>query len=251
MDNSILPYNTKECTLCHRAYPATSEYFHRDRRGKYGFVARCKLCLAEVQRKYLRTQSGKETRKRYKQSDKGRAAAKRYRSGDSGRNAAKIRLIDEDVRRRRRIAKSKYDRTAKGKEIAARNRQKFRSSPEGKRKTQEYIRSQNYKQSAAKYRQGEQGRLIRKGINSRYRTAKTTAGGTYTAEQFKHLCEYYENICVCCGAAGMPLEADHVIPVSGGGSSDIENIQPLCRSCNASKHDKAIDYRYKGLPDDI
>jgi 5-methylcytosine-specific restriction endonuclease McrA len=53
--------------------------------------------------------------------------------------------------------------------------------------------------------------------------------------------------CLCCGASEA-LTADHVIPVSKGGSSNIENIQPLCLPCNTRKGARIIDYR-KG-PDD-
>ncbi len=31
------------------------------------------------------------------------------------------------------------------------------------------------------------------------------------------------------------LEADHIVPIWGGGTHAIENLQVLCRSCNASK----------------
>lgn len=52
----------------------------------------------------------------------------------------------------------------------------------------------------------------------------------------------YGNVCVCCGAKGR-LTVDHVIPLCLGGSNTIDNIQPLCRSCNPSKGIKIIDYR--------
>jgi 5-methylcytosine-specific restriction endonuclease McrA len=78
------------------------------------------------------------------------------------------------------------------------------------------------------------------------RTAKTKAGGSFTAAEWKALCKKYHNKCLCCGKR-RKLTADHVIPVSKGGSSNISNIQPLCGPCNSSKRDKTIDYR-RGAP---
>jgi 5-methylcytosine-specific restriction endonuclease McrA len=80
---------------------------------------------------------------------------------------------------------------------------------------------------------------------NRRRTRKTEAGGSYTAEEFKQLCEQYDNRCLACGKR-KELTADHVIPISGGGTSDISNIQPLCKSCNSSKGNRhTTDYRTK------
>ena len=37
--------------------------------------------------------------------------------------------------------------------------------------------------------------------------------------------------CVWCGNDG-PLELDHIIPWSAGGSDDLDNLRALCRPCN-------------------
>lgn len=51
------------------------------------------------------------------------------------------------------------------------------------------------------------------------------------------------SMCLKCGAQDR-LEVDHIVPVSLGGSNDLNNLQILCRTCNASKLNKnANDYR--------
>ena len=79
-------------------------------------------------------------------------------------------------------------------------------------------------------------------INCR-RTRKSMAGGGYTPAEFKSLISHYDNKCLCCGRNDVKLTADHVIPVVKGGSSNIDNIQPICQSCNSRKGDRIIDYR--------
>ena len=75
------------------------------------------------------------------------------------------------------------------------------------------------------------------------RTRKTQAGGSYTAAEFLALCDHYGNKCLCCGRDDVRLTADHITPVAKGGTSNIDNIQPLCQPCNTRKNDKTIDYR--------
>lgn len=64
----------------------------------------------------------------------------------------------------------------------------------------------------------------------------------FTQAEWEALCTSYGRQCLACGATE-PLTADHVVPRSKGGSLDISNIQPLCRSCNSAKGDREIDYR--------
>ncbi len=75
------------------------------------------------------------------------------------------------------------------------------------------------------------------------RAAKHASRGSFTAEEFRELCVQYGNKCLSCGALGVALEADHVVPLTRGGSDDIGNIQPLCGACNRRKFVSIVDYR--------
>jgi len=68
--------------------------------------------------------------------------------------------------------------------------------------------------------------------------------GIHTAKEWQDLCSKFDNRCVCCGCTGK-LTQDHVVPMSWPGSSNfIDNLQPLCLSCNTSKGNRRmVDYR--------
>jgi 5-methylcytosine-specific restriction endonuclease McrA len=69
--------------------------------------------------------------------------------------------------------------------------------------------------------------------------------GTHTANQWALLKTACGDRCVRCGAAGL-VERDHIKPLYQGGSDGIENIQPLCPRCNASKGPESVDHRPVG-----
>jgi 5-methylcytosine-specific restriction endonuclease McrA len=55
----------------------------------------------------------------------------------------------------------------------------------------------------------------------------------------------YEYKCARCGTTEQGvMTIDHITPLSKGGSNRIRNFQPMCRTCNQFKADKAGgDYR--------
>jgi 5-methylcytosine-specific restriction endonuclease McrA len=67
-------------------------------------------------------------------------------------------------------------------------------------------------------------------------------GGVFTVTEWKDLCQKYAYKCLRCKRR-RKLTADHVIPISEGGTNNIDNIQPLCGPCNSSKGTKCTDYR--------
>jgi 5-methylcytosine-specific restriction endonuclease McrA len=99
-----------------------------------------------------------------------------------------------------------------------------------------------------KARQYKQNWMDRNGITAteaaekrRARMANSTV--SYTRNEWKLLCAKYGNGCLACGKNDVKLTADHIIPLSIGGTNYIENIQPLCQSCNSKKWKRIIDYR--------
>jgi 5-methylcytosine-specific restriction endonuclease McrA len=53
------------------------------------------------------------------------------------------------------------------------------------------------------------------------------------------LSRLYSSPCANCGSLNQ-IEADHIIPISRGGRHSVGNLQPLCRSCNASKRNRLM-----------
>jgi 5-methylcytosine-specific restriction endonuclease McrA len=100
-------------------------------------------------------------------------------------------------------------------------------------------------------------KALRKEADRRYRAAhpeiqkaskqnrRARSKGRFTANEWKELKAVYNYRCLCCGEIEprILLSVDHVIPLVKGGSNTIDNIQPLCVSCNSKKGTKTTDYR--------
>jgi len=69
----------------------------------------------------------------------------------------------------------------------------------------------------------------------------------YTVKEY--LLEKYKRSCCYCNKTDVPLEVEHVVPKSQGGSNRISNLVLACRKCNEKKGTKAIEAFLKKKPE--
>lgn len=72
-------------------------------------------------------------------------------------------------------------------------------------------------------------------LENRRRASKFKNGGSHTLEQRLEKFGSLGNVCFYCKEP-KPLTVDHNIPLSRGGTDNIDNILPACRSCNSKKN---------------
>ena len=97
----------KRCSKCSKVYPATLEYFNKDKKGRNGLRSRCKICTRLLAKQRVKngykTPGREKTLHEYNNSAKGKAAQQRYRQTKKGKalsRRAKLKycygMINED-----------------------------------------------------------------------------------------------------------------------------------------------------------
>jgi 5-methylcytosine-specific restriction endonuclease McrA len=161
-------------------------------------------------------------RAKYKASEKGRAAEMRWRKNPAKKEidkrscqtkAAKAKAV---IRSRRTMANNPHLQEQK------RERDKVFGKTDRGREINKAARQ--------RYSKTIHGKLRRASDKARRRGAV----GSFTPEEWNAKMLAHGGACVQCGSTSH-IEIDHIIPISKGGTNNIENLQPLCRSCNASK----------------
>lgn len=203
------------CRPCHRADDAASSAKHPETRRKW-YEANREHVLAKTREwQKANPERRKETLAAWLERTKDHRRIKQrenYRKAAPARRAQSRRWVAENPERRRAILAAWRER--QGPALKKRMREWHKANPEKVKATRQ-----------------------------RRRARKRAAGGRFTGEQFKALCRHYGNRCLLCGETGGKLTPDHVVPLARGGSNGIENIQPLCASCNNRKKTRIIDYR--------
>lgn len=69
----------------------------------------------------------------------------------------------------------------------------------------------------------------------------------YTVREY--LLEKWVRRCAYCAAENVPLEIEHIIPRSSGGSDRVSNLTLACRPCNQRKGNQPVEVFLKGKPE--
>lgn len=196
----------KHCRTCEEWKDRTE--FNKDRDSKDGLNSQCRICHSIAGRKY-----------RQDNREKVLSSKRRYSE-----------LNKEKISGRRR---NWYLRNAE--KVIEKVRARYLENPE---KTKQRVREWA-KNNPEKVRE-------RSVIREHTRRARINGnGGKITKHEWRVLKEFYNYTCLCCKRQepGIKLTLDHIKPIARGGSNTIDNVQPLCDSCNKSKGVKCIDYR--------
>lgn len=217
----------KRCTKCGEVKPA--DQFGRTKvRGRVYLRPRCKPCRVAETADWRKRNPDKRRERDKRHRDENLEA---YRAREAAYRAANRE--QENGRYRRWRANNQEHRRAYEAEWRAKNREAVRDgwrdwrarNAEGVRKA-----SREWEKAHPEYRRAR---------DLRRRARLKAAGGRIRAEDIKRALERQKGRCWWCSRkVGKKYHADHVIPLSRGGSGGIENIVISCAPCNWSKGSK-------------
>jgi len=64
----------------------------------------------------------------------------------------------------------------------------------------------------------------------------------------EYLLEKWDRTCAYCGAVGVPLNLDHIVPCARGGSNRVSNLACSCAPCNLEKGARPVEEFLAGRP---
>ena len=212
---------TKPCYSC--GENRVSE-FYKDTSKKTGTSSQCKPCKKVSEK---RRQAGKTPEQKVKDNKAGRARYHALTPEKKSRLKArhKKRLDSRTPEEKAAFKESQNDRFA-----TMTTEQRLKMNAQRDKRHQERL-------SDPAYVAGLRLRWAVKRAKKFGHTKNPRVSSTVEGKKFDE--KWVGEPCQWCGTHE-DLSIDHIIPVSKGGGHTLDNLQPLCRSCNSSKGRKTV-----------
>lgn len=229
MTSQVTTEEQRQCRVCQHWYPLAD--YGKATRSPGGRKTRCKACEHQY---YLDHQEETKARTKARYWANTEAA---YEWRQRHYKANRERILEEQRAFRQanpEVIKDRKRREYKNnrEDYAARREAWKKANPERLREWYREYRHKDRRSNPTRYAE----------YQHRRRALKQGNGGTFAPKQWEALRIWFGDACLCCGATGK-LVIDHVVPLSKGGDNTIQNLQPLCVSCNSRKHANTVDYR--------
>lgn len=242
---------TKICSKCKNEKSA--DRFYTDRSKKDGLSSYCKVCRSRYHKAYRadNREALSELGKRYYEENKEQILKKQREY--ARKNWTTIYQKQKTRKNRDREGYLNYLKDYYHKNKKQTQQKRRETLREWKRKNRSHVlrRDKAYRERnpdkfrgyARKWRRKNKDKVVM--YAQRRRARLLGADGNYTTREWGRLKKQFSHQCLCCKKRepSIKLTVDHVVPISLGGSNSIDNIQPLCMSCNSSKGTNIIDYR--------
>ena len=212
----------KQCAICERWFPLSSEYYHKSKQRKDGYKTHCKECRGC---KFGYTSPNKYIELK---QDGFHICVKCKRS---------LPMTDEYFHRTKSTSTG-FIGTCK----------ECRGGKFGKYKK---LSKSTIKQNKANYQREYFSK--NENIENRFiwqinrRAIIKGLEGNFTLEQKKYLLNYFKNSCAYCGETEN-IEFDHLVSIKRGGATTFKNILIVCNKCNESKSDNDFLSWYLNQP---
>ena len=199
-------------------------------------IKKCAICGAEFETKYSRAKycSKKCGVKAENNTERAKLARKEWLE----KNKERKRQKDKETRdnytdeRKREIKEKNHQYYLLNKNKILDNSKRW------KIENQEYYK-EYCRQYSKEYNMSENGKYINR-LKVHRRRAIEDSLDKIDYRAVKDKFDRLGNKCVICGSTEN-ITIDHIVPITKGGTNDIDNLQPLCKSCNSSKNNKTME----------
>jgi 5-methylcytosine-specific restriction endonuclease McrA len=230
--------NYKTCTKCENKFPATTEFFYKQKTGKFGLHATCKTCRNKYNQEYCKNNPGKHavaSKKYYiNNKEKCMVVAKKYRVN----NPEKVATWQKNNKEKNTVASKKYYMNNKGKCAAASKKYYEKNKERILIRRAEYYANNKEKYAVNAKKWWEANPDKRNVYETKRRAEKLDQSPRLTQDEKHQIDLIYKK----SQELGSDWQVDHVIPLSKGGLHHPGNLQIVTKDYNLQKNDK-IDFR--------